>query len=174
MAKHWRKDEMASATSLEACGALDAPCKVRYGLHSYMNAKNLFRGTATALVVGLSVWQAQVSRRLKAERDALSARVVATDELRDENSLLKRSQIDPDELNRLRKNEAELLRLRGETAQLRQQLKALRESKPPAPAKESAAAVLSVETPDGPVQTFTSTVNVLLAPGQSVVAGGWR
>ncbi len=139
-----------------------------------MNAKNLFRGTAVALVVGLSVWQAQVSRRLKEERDALSARAAAVDELHAENSRLKQTQIDPDELNRLRKNAAELLRLRGETAQLRQQLKTLRESKPPAPAKESAPAVLSVESPDGPVQTFTSTVNVLLAPGQSVVTGGWR
>lgn len=139
-----------------------------------MNAKNLFRGTAVALVVGLSVWQAQVSRRLKAERDALSARAAALDELRDENSRLKQSQIDPDELNRLRKNEAELLRLRGETAQLRQQLKTLRESKPPAPARESAPAVPTVETPDGPVQTFTSTVHVSLAPGESLVTGGWR
>ena len=139
-----------------------------------MNAKNLFRGTAVALVVGLSVWQAQVSRRLKEERDALSARAAAVDELHAENSRLKQTQIDPDELNRLRKNAAELLRLRGETAQLRQQLKTLRESKPPASAKGSAPSVLSVESPDGPVQTFTSTVNVLLAPGQSVVTGGWR
>ena len=143
------------------------------GLHSHMNAKNLFRGTAIALVVGLSVWQAQVSRRLKAERDALSARAAALDELRDENLRLKQTQIEPDELNRLRKNEAELLRLRGETAQLRQQLKTLREAKSSSSAKESASAVPPVEAPAEPVQTFTSTVRVPLAPGQSLVTGGW-
>lgn len=139
-----------------------------------MNARNLFRGTAIALVVGLSVWQAQVSRRLKEERDALSARAAMLDDLRDENSRLKLSQIDPDELNRLRKNEAELRRLRGETAQLRLQVKTLRDSQAAAVAKASGSAVRPVETTEEPVQTFTSTVHVPLAPGQSLVTGGWR
>ena len=174
MAKHWRKDEMAWRRILRLAVRLTRRAWCGNGLHSYMDAKNLFRGTAVALVVGLSVWQAQVSRRLKAERDALSARAAALDELRDENLRLKQTQIEPDELNRLRKNEAELLRLRGETAQLRQQLKTLRESKPPAPAKESVPAVPTVEMSDGPVQTFTSTVHASLVPGQSLVAGGWR
>jgi hypothetical protein len=137
-----------------------------------MNARNLFRGTAIALVVGLSVWQAQVGHRLKAERDEWSAKAATLDDVRDENSRLKQSQIDPDELNRLRKNEAELLRLRGETAQLRQQLKTLRDSQTTVTARGNTPPIPPFEAPDDPVQTFTSTVHAPLAPGQSLIAGG--
>lgn len=138
-----------------------------------MNLKGLFGGTVLALVLGLLVWQVQVNRRLKAEREAASARAATLDELRDEIARLKQSQIDPAELERLRKNEAELLRLRGETAQLRQQLKTLRDSQAAVAAKASAPAAPPVEAPAEPVQTFTSTVHVSLAPGQSLVTGGW-
>ena len=138
-----------------------------------MNFKGLFSGIVFALVLGLLVWQVQVNRRLKADREAMSTRTAAQDDLRDENSRLKQSQIDPAELERLRRNETELLRLRGETAQLRQQLKTLRDSRPPVSVREPASAVTPVEEKAEPVQTFTSTVRVPLAPGQSLVTGGW-
>jgi len=139
-----------------------------------VNAKTLLRRIALASLVGLLIWQVQVNRQLTRDRDAGLALASELDLVRDENSRLTQSQVDPGELERLRKSESELLRLRAEAVQMRQQLKTLREARPTAPAGQPTPASTALEEPSGPVQTFTSTVNTTLAPDQSMVTGGWQ
>src|SRR6185503_11905987 len=95
------------------------------------------------------------------------------DTLRAEIVRLERAASEPAE--RLRKAQAEVTRLRGESVQLRQQLKdaqtnlAARTARPQsAPASNAPDAV-----PGPPVETFTAVTRATLLPRQTLVTGGW-
>ncbi|HYV27233.1 MAG TPA: sigma-70 family RNA polymerase sigma factor [Candidatus Eisenbacteria bacterium] len=75
-----------------------------------------------AAVVGL-VFQNQTMARIRMETGALREQVAQLDELRTENERVAKLSVDTDELARVRREHLELVRLRGEIALLRRQLK---------------------------------------------------
>jgi len=80
----------------------------------------------TLILAGLTLSllvEERTNRALRMENTGLRGRASELDQLREENSRLSHGQTDPAEMERLRSAQSELLRLRGEVAQLRQQLK---------------------------------------------------
>lgn len=128
----------------------------------------LFAGLAALLI-----WQQHKLRQVQADNARLLAYVAEVDSLREEISRLRQTQADPAELDRMRKAQSELLRLRGEAAQRRQQLNAQQPIQPTAPAKETPLASTPAEEAAAPVETFRAVVHASLASKQTLVTGGW-
>jgi len=124
---------------------------------------------------GLFYWQHGQIRELKAENAELEALASEVDLLREETEELKQRQISPEEADRARQAQAELLRLRGEVSRLRDQLKK-EQAANQAAARQSAAVVPAPVTEEAvpPVETYTATLRATLAPQQTLVVGGWK
>ncbi len=124
---------------------------------------------------GLFYWQHGQIRELKAENASLEALASEVDLLREEAEELKKRQVSPEEAERARQSQAELLRLRGEVSRLRDQLKK-EQSANQAAAQQRAAVVPAPVTEEAPppVETYTATLRATLAPQQTLVAGGWK
>ncbi len=141
--------------------------------------KNIGRWLVVLVVVALSgalIWQWRALRVAQAENAALNAAAAEGDLLKDEVEELRKKVADAGDREKARKAEAELLRLRGEVSQLREQLKKERDARTAAERKATASAVAqnSPEPQTEPVQTFSATLRASLAPQQSLVTGGWK
>jgi hypothetical protein len=118
-------------------------------------------------------WQHQQLTRLRADHARLQASAAELDSLREELTRLRQTQVDPAELERLRQGQSELLRLRGETSRLRQQLQEERQAKRNVPANPGATPPVATEETPPPVETFKAVVSANVATGQTLVTGGW-
>ncbi len=108
-------------------------------------------------------------RRLQdLQQEAGPLRVAATEaeRLREQNSLLERRQVELAELSRRGADQSELLRLRGEVNQLRQQVATNVSAPPTEPPRTSAVPAES----RGP---FTATLNLRVNNGYTLITGGW-
>ncbi len=140
--------------------------------------KNMGRWLVVLVVVALSgglIWQWRALRLAQAENAALNAAAAEGDLLKDEVEELRKKVADAGDLEKARKAEAELLRLRGEVSQLRDQLKKEQAARLAAERKASASAGAqnSPEPQPEPVQTFSAIVRASLGPQQSLLTGGW-
>jgi RNA polymerase sigma factor (sigma-70 family) len=112
-------------TSVAAAGASLAGAGVTSTLIQFMTTEKLTTvAVSTLLVAGLGTplaLQYGANKKLEEENLALHQQIEVVDQLRAENELMAASRIDPDELERLRRDNAELHRLRGEVALLRSQ-----------------------------------------------------
>jgi hypothetical protein len=118
-------------------------------------------------------WQHQQLARLRADLARLQATAADVDALREELARLRQTQVDPAELERLRQGQTELLRLRGETARLRQQLQEERQARRNVPVRPSDPPPVATEETPPPVETFKAVVSANVATGQTLVTGGW-
>jgi len=123
----------------------------------------LIRSVRVKLEVQRAQWAAREAllTALRRERDQLKAQAQAVDGERQKR-----------EADRL-----ELARLRAEVTSLRQQI--ANATQPPTPAQPSSVPVSTParweDTQDGgPVRSFTSTLTVDVAPGETLFAGGWE
>jgi hypothetical protein len=138
-----------------------------------MKQTGLLAGVVLAVALGLFL-QHRSLQALRAENVALSGANAEADRLREEERLRK-SAADAGEIERARQSQAELLRLRGEVSQLREQLKAGRHGSRTGEEKASAsAAPAAAEDTTVPIQVYTATLRATLAPQQTLVAGGWK
>ena len=129
------------------------------------------------MVAGLSVlfyWQHHSIRQLQAENAAFDAGAAELDLLRDEVEDLRKSQVDESELERARQAQSEVLRLRGEVSQLRDQLKKERLANQAAAAGAVAPPAPVAEEVAPPVENYTATLRATMAPQQMLVTGGWK
>ena len=117
-------------------------------------------------------WQYQSLQSLRADNAKLEAAAAELDLLKDEAEQLRKGQSGAAEIEKARQAQSELLRLRGEVSQLREQLKKERDARSAAEKKASAPAV--AEETASPVETYTATLRVTLAPQQTLVTGGWK
>lgn len=143
--------------------------------------KNLILLSVTFLIglgVGILLWQQIVTARLIAENQRLQAEAQAAASLAEENSRLQAEHIDPAELKRLRDGQAEVLRLRGQTAQLRREANdakaAAAQAAKLAEQQAKAATALAQPTNDLPFETFTANISPKVMWKQMVVTGGWK
>lgn len=143
--------------------------------------QNIMKNTGRWLVVivvalsGGMVWQWRVLRQTQVENEALLVAASEGDLLKEEVEQLRKKAADAGELEKARQAQSELLRLRGEVSQLREQLKKERDARVAAERKTAASAGLQ-NTPEQqavPVETFSATLRASLAPQQSLVTGGW-
>lgn len=122
-------------------------------------------------------WQRRALQQAQAENAELTSDAAeGAFWMKEEIKQLRKQAVDAGELEKARKAEAELLRLRGEVSQLRDQLKKERDARAAAERKATASAVAqnSPEPQTEPVQTFSATLRASLAPQQSLVTGGWK
>ena len=122
---------------------------------------------------GLIFWQQQTLRREQMENSRLRARMAELEAARDENASAQQPPVDLVEQERERKALAELARLRGEFAKLRQQLDEARRAAAAAGASAKATPPAPAEPAATPVETYTATVRATLTPRQTLVTGGW-
>ncbi len=120
-------------------------------------------------------WQWRALRLAQAENAALMAAAAEGDLLKEELEQLRKKAVDAGELEKARLAQSELLRLRGEVSQLREQLKKEQAGRVAAERKASASAGAqnSPEPQPEPVQTFSAIVRASLGPQQSLLTGGW-
>jgi hypothetical protein len=135
--------------------------------------KRAFLATLLAAVcIGVFV-QYQGLRRLKAEGAGLLA-LLADARARAEAENASRTQQPTDsDLERLREERSELVRLRGQVAELRRDLKSLHQ----AMARSASAANAAVKTNAAAadfVQAFVANVQATVPPQQTLVTGGWK
>ena len=128
-----------------------------------------------ACIAASIFWQQRTLRRLESENAGLRERTAGLESLRDENLRLAQAQVDPAELERLRRGQSELLRLRGEVSQLRQQLKEEQRAaaKRAFPVQEAPPSTAPGDEPVAPVETYTADTRAIVAPRQNLVTGGW-
>ncbi|MGI8966998.1 MAG: hypothetical protein ACR2H1_13055 [Limisphaerales bacterium] len=121
-----------------------------------------------ALLCGV-VWQYKAIQDSKNETAKLRAELKDQESLRNKNQRLPQNQIDAAELERLRKQQSELLQLRGEAGRLRRQL-----AETAAKQKQLAREIpeLPVEQ-ESPVEIFQSKVRATVGVNQVLVLGGW-
>ncbi len=127
------------------------------------------------LIVSVStllLWQHRTIQRLEAENAGLRTSTAELDSLRQENSRLTQTQTDPAKLELLRKAQSEIPRLRAEVSRFRRQLKE-EQNKRAAPAMENPPATTPAGEPAAAVETYRASVQGTLAPGQTLVTGGW-
>lgn len=140
--------------------------------------KNAGRWLVVIIVVALGggmVWQWRALRMAQAENAALNAAAAEGDLLKEEVEQFRKKVADAGELEKARQAQSELLRLRGEVSQLRDQLKKEQAARVAAERKASASAAAqnSPEPQAEPVQTFSAIVRASLGPQQSLLTGGW-
>lgn len=119
-----------------------------------------------AVLVLLHILQKREIDRLASDNRALSARLTAI-----EQQPVVEDTTQADELARLRKEQGELLKLRGELNVMKRQLQE---------AKAQAKAISQVEPPNipvekaSPVKKFETRAEMTLQQGESAVVGGWE
>lgn len=127
---------------------------------------------------GILLWQQFVTARLTAENKRLQAEAQSAAALAEENSRLQAEHVDAAEIKRLRDGQAELLRLRGQTAQLRREANdakaAVAHAARLAEQQAKAATALAQPTNDSPVETFAAGFSVSVPWQLTAVAGGWE
>jgi hypothetical protein len=129
---------------------------------------------AVLAVVCISAFvQYQALRNLKAEGARLRA-LLADAHARAEAENASRAQQPTDrDLERLREERSELVRLRGQVAELRRDLKSLQQAMARSSTAASAAVKTNVAAADI-VQAFVANVQATVPPQQTLVTGGWK
>ena len=117
------------------------------------------------------VWQWVGIRKLMAEREQIRADLAQAEAARANHDLTATSRNQANE-EKLRAEQAELNRLRGEVSQLRKVVKAAQL----AAAKRAREAALtnSPAAPAGPVQSYSANVRANVPFSQTLVTGGWK
>lgn len=126
-------------------------------------------GCALALALLVIVRQHNATRALRTELEAVRAQSAETAQLQIEVARLRGAEA---EAKRLREENRELPRLRGDAARLRRELLAATKQSPrpvPNQAGDSAPGVLGKTN----LANFTGAARASLAPGQTLVMGGW-
>jgi RNA polymerase sigma factor (sigma-70 family) len=163
-----------SALSLAGASAAGA----KFGFLSLMSAIKT-KGTVAAvgaalLGVATVVVQHRQLGELREENRALRVRGAQLESLKEENTRLQNGRIDSDEINRLRKEQRELFRLRGETAGLRRELAEARAQKP-GQTKAVLPPLDLTKTDDSYwVRNFTQELNAKVPAGHTLLLGGWE
>jgi hypothetical protein len=122
-----------------------------------------------ALTLLVIFQQHNATQALRAELAAMRAQSAETARLQLEVERLRGAEA---EARRLREENRELPRLRGDAARLRRELlAATNQSARPMPTHAAASASGSVNETNS--ATFTGTARASLAPGQTLVMGGW-
>jgi hypothetical protein len=121
--------------------------------------------SAAVLLPTAMIWKQ--NRDLRREIAALRPVASEADRLRAENAALARTQIDTNELARLKAGQSELLRLRGQFARLRQQPA----TPPRQPSKPATEATPSEST--NATRVFNSSVKARIPSGRTLAVGGW-
>lgn len=122
-----------------------------------------------ALALVVIVHQSNVTRALRVELAAMRSQSAETARLQIEVERLRRSEA---EAQRLQDENRELPRLRGDVARLhRELLAATKPSVRPTPAHDGVPASRGVTATHS--ANFTGTARASLAPGQTLVMGGW-
>ena len=158
-----------SALSLAAAAAAGA----KFGFLSLMSAMKM-KGTLAAvgaalLGVATVVVQHRQLGELREENRALRVQGEQLESLKEENTRLQNERIDPDEIARLRKEQRELIRLRGETAGLRRELAEARAQKTARPPQDL------TKTDDSYwVRNFSQELNAKVPAGHTLLLGGWE
>ena len=134
----------------------------------------LIAGFALGFGLGFFVWQKQVGNQLREENARLRDQVKNAEALRAENAKLTSERIDPAELNRLRDGQTELLRLRGQVSQLRQQVNVAQAGAPRAQAVAPTSPPTTDESAHSPVETYTAKATATVGWRQIVATGGWK
>jgi hypothetical protein len=141
-----------------------------------MKHPKLFLAVAflAGFAVGVVVWQRFVADRLAAENLALRDQVKQMAALTEENAQLRGEQIDPGELKRLRDGQAELLRLRGQAAQLRRETQEAKAAAATAARAGTQSAAEQPQSAESPVESFTNNVTASVGWNHTLATGGWR
>jgi hypothetical protein len=136
------------------------------------------RGVKRSLIaVGLAVVcvtafvQYQALRKLNAEGARLRALLADAHVRAEAESASRAGQPTESELERLREERSELVRLRGQVAELRRDLKSLQQAM--ARANSAAAAMKHITVADL-VQEFVANIQATVPPQQTLVTGGWK
>jgi hypothetical protein len=125
----------------------------------------LFLGAITLFIV-----QQRTIQRLRTENSRASEAAGLTERNFSEKRSLDQTQLQA-ELERLRVEHAELLRLRGEVARLRQEM-AQASAKASTPVR-TAAPTTEPNRPPEAVQTFVANADAVVPAGRGLVFGGW-
>ncbi len=130
------------------------------------------------IVVALSggiVWQWRALRQARAENAALNVAAAEGDLLKEEVEQLRKKAVGAGELEKARQAQSELLRLRGEVSQLRDQLKRERDARAAAEKVSMPVATPQVTgDADSMVVSYKTVLATTLGPKQSLLTGGWR
>jgi len=125
-------------------------------------------------VVCISVFvQYQALRKLNAEGARLRALLADAHARAEAESASRAQQPSDSELERLREERSELVRLRGQVAELRRDLKGMQQAMARAATAASAAAKTNSPSAE-PVQTFVANVQATIPREQTLVTGGWK
>ena len=125
-----------------------------------------------AVCVGVFV-QYQALRKLKAEGAGLRAQLADLHARAEAEKASRAGQPSERELERLREERAELVRLRGQVAELRRDLKSMQQAMARASSAASAAGKTNITAADL-VQAFVANVQATIPPQQTLVTGGWQ
>jgi len=133
------------------------------------------------LMAAALVWQFIQLEKLRGENAVLEKRAADMDEMVSELDTLRQSHVSPEEIQRLRDNQGELLALRNQVTQLKMQVSEANANAEAARAR-LAAAEQNAAAPDPapepsvetPVTTYTATVNASLPWRNSLITGGWQ
>ena len=131
---------------------------------------------ATAAVVATALTIPLLSQRRENEDRQRQIRSTSNEiaQLNTQNAALTAAQISAEELARLRANQAELLRLRGEVGRLRRDLQAKLAAPRTAPTNSTAMAASDENATSEPKAPFTANANVRIPLGSTFVTGGWE
>ncbi|MGZ8899286.1 MAG: hypothetical protein ACXW3Z_04245, partial [Limisphaerales bacterium] len=129
---------------------------------------------AALLGVATVVVQHRQLGELREENRALRVQGEQLESLKEENTRLQNGRIDSDEIDRLRKGQTELLRLRGETAGLRRELAEARAQKTGATKAVSPPLDLSKTDDSYWVRNFSQELNTKVPAGHTLLLGGWE
>jgi len=135
--------------------------------------KRAFLAALLAVVCISAFVQYQSLRKLKAEGAGLRAQLADFHARAEAESVSRAQQPTDSELERLREERSELVRLRGQVAELRRDLKSMQQAMARASTAASAAAKTN-SPPAEPVQRFVANVQVTIPPQQMLVTGGWK
>ncbi len=119
------------------------------------------------ILLGIAFLQQQKNSKLRGEITDLRRRLDGAENLREENRRLSANQIDRDELERLRRANSELVRLRGEVGRMKESAKRT-ESIAKNPIKPQKA--LTRED----IVSFSTNVVAELKNQETLVTGGWE
>src|SRR5688572_31276484 len=133
--------------------------------------KRAFLAAVLVLVCISAFVQYQGLRKLHAEGARLRALLADAHVRAEAESASRAGQPTESELERLREERAELVRLRGQVAELRRDLKSMQQAMTRA---NSAAAAMKGITVADLVQEFVANIQATVPPQQTLVTGGWK
>ncbi len=139
----------------------------------------LLVGFLAGLGAGIFIWQNLVTRPVTLENQQLHAEAGKVVALAEENARLVNERVDPAELKRLREGQAELVRLRGQTTQLRREAQEANSAAARAQVAAQAAAAAAATPPPAPTNNaapttaYTASATFRVGWRTAAATGGW-